>query len=165
MLRMDGEERGDESAGPKLAGQSPKEHKQGDRRGGVEQHVGEMMPPGLQSEELAIEHVREWRKRIPFAEWPLGECPADAFGGQARPDRWVIIDKPVVVVIEQLVTERLTVDKPDGDEQGGADTPRVVGVGWRLLVVSGWWHRSFTGSVMWPRSLESTANSTEACAP
>ena len=99
VLRMDGEDRGDEGAGPKLAGHSPQNEKQRDRRGGVEQHIGQMMPPGVQAEELAIEHVRQRGQRIPLAVGPVGEGPPDAVAGQARGDMGVSVDKDAVVVI------------------------------------------------------------------
>ena len=68
VLRMDGKDRGHEGAGPKLVGHAPQNEKQRDRRSGVEQHIGEMMSPGIQSKELAIEHVRQRGQRIPLAE-------------------------------------------------------------------------------------------------
>ena len=88
-----------------------------------------MMPPGIQSEELAIEHVRQRGQRIPLAEWPLGESPPDPLAGQPRGDVRIWIDKAVVVVIERKVAERLAVDQPDRQEQKTAHGPSVVGLG------------------------------------
>ena len=116
VLRMDGEDRGHESAGPKLAGHLPNNEEQRDRRGGVEQHVGEMMPPRAQAEELAIEHVRQHCQRIPLATRPIGQRPPNSLARQARGDMTVSVNKGVVVVIEEGVTERLPINQANGQQ-------------------------------------------------
>ena len=72
-----------------------------------------MMSPGVQSKELAIEHVRQRVERIPLAGRPFGESPADSFAGQPRRDQWIGEDEEAVVVTEQHVIERLAIDEPD----------------------------------------------------
>ena len=47
VLRMDGKQRRHQGAGPQLAGHAPQHQKQADRRGGVQQRLVEMMPPGF----------------------------------------------------------------------------------------------------------------------
>ena len=48
VLRMNGQDRGHQRAGPQLAGHLPQHQKQPDHRGGVQQDVRQMMPQAIQ---------------------------------------------------------------------------------------------------------------------
>ena len=152
VLRMSGEDRGHEAAGPQLAGHPPQHEKQGDRRGGVKQQIGEMMSPGVQSKQLDVEHVRQRGQRIPLAVGPLGKGPADGLGGQPLGDVAVFVDKTVVIVIQQDVTERLAIDQPDRREQQPAHAPSIPGVGSlpRIVGRTDWfcWIHGFSSSAL-----------------
>ena len=56
---MDGEHRRHKRAGPEFAGHPPQDEEEHDRRGGVKQHAGQMVPPRLEAVELAVRHVRK----------------------------------------------------------------------------------------------------------
>ena len=133
-LRMDGEQRGHEGAGPKLAGHLPPDQKQCDRRGGVQQQIGQMVPPGVQPEHLAIEHVRNHRQRIPLAHRAAGQRPLQSVGRQAVIDVRVVSDIQAVVVFEEGVPQRLAVDRRDDEQQKRADGPnRTLVLGWGAI--------------------------------
>ena len=70
-------------------------------------------------------------QRIPLAGRAVGEGPTDPFGGQPRRDMGIGINKQAVVVIQQQVIERLSVDDRDRHEQQRADGPSLVGFGSR----------------------------------
>ena len=45
----------------------------------VEDDVHQMMPAGVQAEELAVEHVRKPGERMPVARMKMGKGPDQAF--------------------------------------------------------------------------------------
>ena len=75
-----------------LGGHSPQDQKQRHRRSGVQQQIGQVVPGRIQAKELAVEHVREHRQRIPLAHRPVGECPDDSRPGQASRDVRLVKD-------------------------------------------------------------------------
>ena len=64
---MDGEHGRHEGAGPETAGHPPQDQEQQDRRGGVQQDVGQVVSAGVQAVELAVQHVGEPGQRMPVA--------------------------------------------------------------------------------------------------
>ena len=71
---MDGEYGGHESARPEPARHPPQDQKQQDRRRGVQQHIGEMVSPGLQPVNLAVQHVGHPRQRVPVCDGCAWGC-------------------------------------------------------------------------------------------
>ena len=126
---MDGKDRGHESTRQKLAGHPPQNKKQRNQRARVKQHIRQMVSPAAQAEQLAIQHVRERRQRIPLAKRPTRKGPADPCGGQARGDRRIVRDKAGVVVPQQAVVKRLSIDQPDRQQQKSTDGPREMPLG------------------------------------
>ena len=64
--------------GHETACHPPKNQEQQDRRGGVEQHVGQVMGRGAVAQKVPDEHVRHARQRGPAFQVALGKCRPDA---------------------------------------------------------------------------------------
>ncbi len=123
VLRMNGKDRGHGRTGPELAGHAAQHEKQPDRRGGMQQQVGQVVAPGGRAIKLPIEHVRKHRGRIPLAERPAGQRPGDAVGRQAFANGGALVDIGVVVVVEKGKRERLTINDRDRQEQQAGNCP------------------------------------------
>ncbi len=88
-----------------------------------------MMPPGIQTKQLAVEHVRQHRQGIPLAHWPVSERPSDAAAGQPGSNLRTRGDEQIVVVIEEAEAERLPIDHRDQCHEDAGHGP-----GWNLAV-------------------------------
>ena len=111
MQRMPGKQRGDERAGPQRPGQLEQQQQQqhGIRR--VKQDIDTMLCPGVQSEQLAIQHVRKPRDRMPVAGVSGGESPLDAGPRQAVLDDAIIRDVILVVVNDKAIVRHRPVSQ------------------------------------------------------
>ena len=65
------------------------------------------MPAGIQSVDLAIQHMRYHRQGIPVVKAAMSECVCDSFQGQTLGNLRVFIHVPVVVVIDELAPAEL----------------------------------------------------------
>ena len=72
-----------QALGQSAAGHPPQGQEQQDRRGGVQEHVGQMMAAGLQAIKLAVQHVREPSQRVPVGG--LEAVIAQAIPSTVRP--------------------------------------------------------------------------------
>ena len=79
----------------------------------MKQDVREMVSGGIQPEELAIQHVRQRRQRMPVTGITLGERGAKAIGGEASGDDRIFVDVVLIVVGHELVAEGLAKNQPD----------------------------------------------------
>ena len=107
---MDGENRRHPRAGPERSRHPPQRQEQDDRGGGVQEHVGQVVATGLQSVEIAVQHVREPGQRVPVERLVRGDCPGDCLTGQAVLDVCVVEDVVIVVEVDDVVADRLAKD-------------------------------------------------------
>lgn len=87
----------------------------------MEQDIGEVMTAGVQSVELAVQHVREPGQGMPVMRMAVSEGPADAGQGQTLYNLRIIIHILVVIIIDKPMTERLAEDQKYGDCQQQAN--------------------------------------------
>ena len=76
-----------------------------------------MMPPGTDTEDLAIEHMRKPGERMPIAGGSGGEGPDDVAPTQALLDERVIRDIDAVVEADEIVSDSLEVWKEGEKEE------------------------------------------------
>src|ERR1051325_2561372 len=69
----------------------------------MEQHIGEVVPAGLQSMQLAVKHVRNCRQRVPVLGMNVSECPSDVRDAYAVRDSCVLIDVTWIVVVHEIM--------------------------------------------------------------
>ena len=118
---MEGEERRDDRAAPCGSGDSLKkqEKKQGVRD--MDQHVHEQVPAGIQTKELAVQHMREPGERMPVGGVKRGEGPGNSVQRQAAGDHGIVPDVKRVIEIDELVTDDLAVNRERDHGQGHRD--------------------------------------------
>ena len=74
---MDREHSGDERACPHRSRHFFQGKKKQDCGDTVQQHIDEVMPAGLEPEQLAIQHVRDGGERMPVLRMNVGERPTN----------------------------------------------------------------------------------------
>ena len=123
MERVNRKQGRDQRTWPKRAGQSPQREKQENCRGGMQPDVRPMMSPWLKTVELAIQHVRQRGERMPVVGMHTGEGPPNSVRREARADPRILVNVFVVVVVDELVSQRLAKDNPhDRHEQETDET-------------------------------------------
>ena len=105
---MDSKDRSDKGAGPKGSGSRVQQRKQQQHHGRMQQHVDQMVPCRIESEQLAIQHVRNRCQRMPISRVRFSECRNDAARRYTRGDPWIVINISLVVVGDEIMTESLS---------------------------------------------------------
>ncbi len=124
---MNRENRRHPGAGPERVRHSPQRQEQEDRRGCVQDHVGQMMAARFQIIKLAIQHVRQPRERMPVGSVKRRNRPGNASARQARLDMRILIDVVIVVEVNEFVVGGLAKDGGDRKQQKAADGQDCVG--------------------------------------
>ena len=135
----------DKRTAPKGASHLAQNQEEQDRRGSVEEDVGQMMSARMQSVQLAVELVRKPGQWMPVGRMELRECPNDAFKRQTPGDNRIIIDILVVVEIDEIVMQCLPETGKGAHRQRKAQhrhEPARGPIGWRLAV---WQWKAFFG--------------------
>ena len=70
--------------------------------------VRQVVAAGVQSIQLAIEHVRKRGQRMPVPRMSMRECVDYPFSGKSSYDEWIFIDVNVIIKIDEIVSQRLT---------------------------------------------------------
>ena len=94
-----------------------KEQHDGDR---VQQDIGEVMSASLQPVQLAVQHVRNCRQRVPVSRMTMDKSADDTVARKASRDRGVFVNIYVIVKIDEIVCERLTKNQPGNCDQDNA---------------------------------------------
>lgn len=89
-----------------------------------------MMTAGVESVELAIQHVRKRRERMPVVGMAVGKGPADSCGGKPRRHQRSFSDIGVVIEVYELVAEGLAEDQPCDCGEQDADPGNHPAVVW-----------------------------------
>ena len=121
MQRMHGEDGGHKSAAPQRACHLLQRNKEKDDRDSVEQQIRKVVPACLQSVQLAVQHVCDCRQRMPVFGMNMSECPSDVRDVNAARDSGVLIDVARIVVVNEIVPECLTKNRPRKSCQSNAD--------------------------------------------
>ena len=79
----------------------------------MQQNVREMMAARLEIENLAIDHVRDERERMPVARLNIDERPGETVKRYPLRHQRVSVNVGLVVVVHEIVAERLAEDDPD----------------------------------------------------
>ena len=109
---MDGKHRGHERATPKLPGHLPEQEKEQENGNRMQEDIGEVMAAGVKTEELAIQHVRQRRERMPVTRMSVRECPHDSMRSDTTGYDRISVNVSAIVVIDEVVAERLREDEP-----------------------------------------------------
>lgn len=88
----------------------------------MEENIYQMMRAWIQAEQLAIEHVRDRRQRMPVLGMHMGERPPNPAPAQPRADVRVIKHVKRIVVIDELMLKRLPKNRPRQRDQKNANT-------------------------------------------
>src|ERR1700722_15386885 len=102
MQRMQRKQEGDHCAGPSGRGGAIEKCEKEQGRDGVQQHVDEVMPSGVEAEELHVQHVRKTGQRKPVRGFGGRECPSDAVWSYALTDMSVVGDVIRIVKIDEV---------------------------------------------------------------
>src|SRR5437764_15480172 len=89
----------------------------------MEQQVYKVVRSSFQSEELAIQHVRQRGQGLPIAQVPVLKNPAHTVPAQAAPNDGVSGDSVKVVVIDKLEMPGRPIDSQCGERQQDANQP------------------------------------------
>src|SRR5436189_1356189 len=79
----------------------------------MQQDVGHMMSPGLDSVKLTIQHVRNGGKRMPVVSMHMGEGPLYPFNGETVRNPRILVNVLIVVIVDELMPKGLAEDDPD----------------------------------------------------
>ena len=80
-----------------------------------------MMRARIHAEHLAVEHVRNGRKRMPVLGMHMGEGPPNPSRGQPRPHMRVLEHVKRIVIINELVPAGLGEHGPRKPDQKNTD--------------------------------------------
>ena len=100
---MNREKRGHKTAWPSPIGDVPQKNKKQKRRDRVKKNIREMMTAGFEIEELAIDHVRNERERMPVAGPRVDKRLDESRQTQSRSDQRISVDVSFVVVVNKVV--------------------------------------------------------------
>jgi hypothetical protein len=96
-------------------------NKEKDDRDSVEQQIRKVVTACLQSVQLAVQHVCDRRQRVPVFGMNMSECPSDVREVNATRDSGVLIDVARIVVVNEIVPDCLTKNRPRKSCQSNAD--------------------------------------------
>ena len=93
----------------------------------MEQHINEMMRPGVQPKQLAVQFVGEPRERMPVAGVPADKRPLQPGPRQSLPHDGIFGDITRVVKVDEIMKPRREVNHHrDQRQQKGHQALRLV---------------------------------------
>src|SRR5436190_9224091 len=87
----------------------------------MQQHVRQMMSPGLETVKLTIQHVRNRGQRMPIGSMDMREGPLNSIETEAFRDPWILANVLIVVVVDELMPQCLAEDNPDNSHKENTD--------------------------------------------
>ena len=111
----------DECALPQTVGCPSQENKKQHCRRAVEKNIYQVVRARIHSEQLAVEHVRDRRQRMPVLRMDMRERPDNPAPGQARAHVRVVEHVKRIVIIDELMAERLSKHRPRDRDQNDND--------------------------------------------
>src|SRR5579864_8911015 len=94
----------------------------------MERDIRQMMASGIQTVNLAIQHVGEHRQRNPVVYMISRKRDSNAMERQTVGNVRVVIDINFVVKIDKIKLPRLTENDPDDQDKESADTEKQPGI-------------------------------------
>jgi hypothetical protein len=79
-----------------------------------------MMSPRLESEELAVQHMRDRGKWVPVGRVNMGKGPLNIAWSETVDYSWIGVNVRTIVVVHELVVQRLA--EYDADNAGEQNT-------------------------------------------
>ena len=101
-----------ECAWPKRASHLFEHEEKQQHRYRVQQHISEVMAAALEPEQLAVEHVRNRRERMPVPRMRMRKRAEYAVDRKSSGDGRVLIHIRVIVEIDEIVPQSLTKNEP-----------------------------------------------------
>ena len=89
----------------------------------MKEDIGEMMSAGMQSIQLAVQHVGKPGQRMPIVSLNAGERPDNSLERQPPGDHWIIIHIMIVVEVNELMAKSLA-ENDKRDRGQGKTNPR-----------------------------------------
>ena len=83
----------------------------------MQKNIREMVTTGVETKQLAVDHVRERRERVPIVPMPSSKCVDDAVNTQSMSDVRIGINIFAVVVVDEVVTDGLRKHQPGNGDQ------------------------------------------------
>src|SRR5208282_1037882 len=118
---MDSEDRCDEGAGPKGIGHSPQQYKEQTSRDSVQHEIRGVVPPGIETKELAIDHVRNPGHRMPVERVGSQKGPQYAAESQAAQHKRILINIIGIVEVHEAVEHSLAKNEINAQQEHAAD--------------------------------------------
>src|SRR3981081_1962149 len=84
-----------------------------------------MVRAWIHAEQLAIQHVRNRRKRMPVLGMNMSEGPLDSAPRQARAHMCVVDHVKRIIIINELITACLSKDRPRQRDQKNANANKL----------------------------------------
>jgi len=139
MEGMPGEQGGDQGAAPEGAGHAPEHQEKQQRVGRVQEQAGHMVPPGVELEQLAIQHVAEQGQRMPVAGHLRAPGVVQSGLGHSRLHDGIGRDKVRVVVTDKIIAGDGLIDR-QGERGQHKANPQGLMPGRRSWRWCGWGH-------------------------
>jgi hypothetical protein len=79
----------------------------------VQENICEMVTAGFETEELAIDHVGNDRERVPIIGLGVDERLRQTMQTETGGNQRISVNVGLIVVVDEVVAERLTEDNPD----------------------------------------------------
>ncbi len=129
MHGMQGKEGGDEGAAFPHAGQPPQDGVEQTGAGQMKRDILQMKPAGVHAEQVAIEHLRPPRQRMPKIIVAGLERPQKARPRETAQDHRVFADVEIIVVVRKIKIINLPIDGQGGGGQEDTDEEVAGGRG------------------------------------
>ena len=119
---MDGKQGSHKRARPKRS-RHLSEHKKRERSESMQDEICPVMPARIQAIEVAVCHVGDHGQRMPVTGHLVGQGPPQPGKGESLGYLAVLEDILWIIVVDELVLERLTKRHPDDSHQKNANNP------------------------------------------
>src|ERR1700686_1172351 len=93
----------------------------------MQKNIRKMMSARFQPVELAIQHMRDGRQRMPVLGMNMCEGPRDTRDSETACYFRILIDVVLIIVVNELVPERLAKNQPHDKGKKNADAGRGPG--------------------------------------
>ena len=80
-----------------------------------------MMSPGPEPVQLTIQHVRDGSEWLPVASAEMSEGPCHITKSKTAGYSWIGVDVRTIIVVDELVVQRLAKRDPDDARKQNAD--------------------------------------------
>src|SRR5436190_942685 len=123
MKRVQTEKRSDQETSPTCAGHQYKDQEKQQCIRRVKQNAGQVMSPGFQAKQLAIQHMGQPGQRMPVAYFIIAESPAQALRSETALDMNVGGHIKAVIVVNELVSNRRQVGRQNQEHKKTSEAP------------------------------------------